>query len=330
VSVSVDKLNLGCTWSVGVGKGIHVQITEPLKETSTSNMFKFAGHETFTFRYGWLKKAVDGIAADPNLFKRDDAIVKLGVGKNMVQSIKFWGLATQVLQENQRELEVSSIGNNLLNEWDPYLEDPASLWLTHWLLSTNPARAAVWYLAFNKYPRPDFTKSQLLEHIAEHVIRHNIKIKETTIGRDIDCFIRTYLPVQKAKANIEETFSCPLNELGLLNQLRDGESYQFNIGPKPTLPTEIVGFALLTYINSVRGRKRTISISDCIYNEGSPGQVFKLDENSIIEYVELLQKLTNDSIVLDETAGLKQVYSKNEFEPLDCLALYYSSNMTRS
>ena len=43
---------------------------------------KFAGHETFTLRYGWLKKAVDATGL------RDDALVTLGAGKNMVRSIR--------------------------------------------------------------------------------------------------------------------------------------------------------------------------------------------------------------------------------------------------
>lgn len=285
--------------------------------------FKFAGHETFTFRYGWLKKAVNGITLDAQLFKRENAVVKLGVGKNMVQSIKFWALATQMLQVNQNELEVSEIGGCLFNKWDPYLEDPASLWLIHWLLTTNPSRAAVWYLAFNKYPRPDFTKSQLLDFIIEYMFRYPVNINSNTVSRDIDCFTRTYLATQKTKSHIEDTFNCPLNELVLLNQLRDGESYQFNIGPKTSLPTEIVGYALLNYIAKAQGRKRTISISDCIYSEGSPGQVFKLDENSVVEYIELLQKITNGSIQLDDTAGLKQVYSKNQFPPQQLLTSYY-------
>ena len=58
----------------------------------------FAGHETFVFRYAWLTKAVEAVQTDPEIFSRDDAIVRLGVGKNMVRSIRHWGLATGVLQ----------------------------------------------------------------------------------------------------------------------------------------------------------------------------------------------------------------------------------------
>src|SRR5579884_462777 len=48
----------------------------------------FSGHETFPFRTAWLKKAVDAVTADPRVFTRDDAFVVLGVGKNMVRSIR--------------------------------------------------------------------------------------------------------------------------------------------------------------------------------------------------------------------------------------------------
>jgi hypothetical protein len=285
---------------------------------------KFGGHETFPFRYGWLKKAVDRVEADPKVFIKDSAIVDFGVGKNMVRSIKYWGLATLMLIEDKCGIRVSNMGKDLLQNWDPYLEDPASLWLIHWLISTNQSRAAVWYLAFNRYPRPDFTKIQLLDFCINVANQYNTKPSYNTIKRDIDCFIRTYLPVSISNTQIEETFSCPLNEISLINPLRDGESYQFNIGPKYTLPKEVVGYALLNFILLAQNNRKTISISDCLYRDGSPGQVFKLDENSLLEYVEELTDFTAGAIEIDDTAGLKQIYSKKYFAPQDLLSSYYA------
>lgn len=41
---------------------------------------RFSGHESFVCRYGWLRKAYDGVSADPGLFTDlDRAIVALGV-----------------------------------------------------------------------------------------------------------------------------------------------------------------------------------------------------------------------------------------------------------
>ena len=53
---------------------------------------KFAGHETFTLHYGWLKKAVDCDCKDPEVFLQDDALVTLGVGKKRwIRSIRQLG-----------------------------------------------------------------------------------------------------------------------------------------------------------------------------------------------------------------------------------------------
>jgi hypothetical protein len=69
---------------------------------ATTQPFSFSGHETFVFRYTWLKKAVDAVSFDPRIFGQDDAIVTLGVGKNMVRSIRHWGLATGTLEEEPK------------------------------------------------------------------------------------------------------------------------------------------------------------------------------------------------------------------------------------
>ena len=59
----------------------------------------FAGHETFPLRYAWLRKAVKHVESDPHVFGDDDAMVRLGVGKNMVRSIRHWALVCGVLEE---------------------------------------------------------------------------------------------------------------------------------------------------------------------------------------------------------------------------------------
>ncbi len=286
----------------------------------------FAGHETFPFRYGWLKKAVDAVRRDPQLLSNDQAMVELGVGKNMVQSIRYWGLATKVLSEGQgRSLEVTPIGSLLLEKWDPYLEDPASLWLIHWLLINNPARAAVWHLAFTRLNAPEFTKHQLLGSLVELKERYGLRVQTSSLSRDIDCMVRCYVAVEakSQKELLEDTFSCPLTELGLILPLRDGEGYRFAIGSKPTLPAEIVGYALLDYMNRVRQERNSIAFADCLYGVGSPGQVFKLDENALVEYLEVLSEISAGALELDDTAGLKQIYRRQTLEPMHLLERYY-------
>jgi hypothetical protein len=98
--------------------------------------FSFSGHETFPFRYAWVKKGVDAATDDGAVFLRDDAMTALDVGKNMVRSIRHWCLATGVLEAvvgpNRRptgQVRPTWLGKAPLGDggWDLYLEDPATL-----------------------------------------------------------------------------------------------------------------------------------------------------------------------------------------------------------
>lgn len=281
----------------------------------------FGGHEKFVFRHGWLKKGVDATAEDRLIFTRDEALVKLGVGKNMVRSIRHWCLATGMIEETEgsglaRPLRVSSLGLMLLGEngWDPYLEDMGTLWLLHWQLVSNYVRGLVWTLTFSVYLAEEFTKRDLMKFISGQFERLEVRTTEGTIEREVDCCLLTYVPSQsKQTSNIEETLNCPLNELGLVRFTPEESVYRFNIGPKPTLSANLFGYALMTYLRRFLQNRRTIAVEECVYPVGSPGQVFKLDENSVVEYLEILENQMGGRLRIQETAGLRQIYIANAF-----------------
>ncbi len=299
-----------------------------------SKKYKFSGHQTFAFRYGWLEKGVRGMLEIQNLFAREDALVLLGVGKNMVESIRHWCGVTRLIEENSEKrkagsptLKVSELGRRLLDEegWDPFLEDDASLWLIHWLLVSNPVIGTTWQIAFSSFQRPDFAKRELVDHVAAFAEKQGVDVNESSLSRDIDCFIRTYTPARTTakQAIAEETFDCPLQELNLIQASPDGELYRFSVGAKATLPSAVFGYALAQYFDTARAGRNTMSVQECLYGPGSPGQAFKLDENSLIGHIEELEKITRGKVALDETAGLKQIYRRQEMDAMKLLKGYY-------
>lgn len=282
---------------------------------------KFGGHEKFVFRYGWLKKGFNAVLEDPYIFSNEDALIQLGVGKNMVKSIRYWCLATGVLKEKKSSekkiyLEPTTLGNNLLgdNGWDPYLENYGSLWLLHWHLANNLEMNFVWHLLFSVYLETEFSRSSIQKFISNQFEKNEVNTTTGTIQREIDVCIRTYIPAQTKKGKwIDETYDCPLAELELLKYLPDEGVYQINTGPKNSLSTLLYGFSLLNFLSAITQNRQTISIDECVYNHHSPGQIFKLDENTSMEYIEQLEKITNGEISLQETAGLTQIYVRNSF-----------------
>ena len=134
----------------------------------------FARHETFQPRYGWVKKAHDAAADNADAFNQAEAVVRLGVGKNMVKSVRFWGLAFGLLAEvavagkSAHLVGPTNFSRALLADdgWDPYSELPGTLWLLHWSLLKPPCIAPVWWLAFNEFSAVEFTAEELEQFIS--------------------------------------------------------------------------------------------------------------------------------------------------------------------
>ncbi len=269
-----------------------------------------------------------------DLFLREDAPVILGVGKNMVESIRYWCTVTRLVDESGlgkkpsgTVLKITPVAEKLLgdNGWDPYLEDDASLWLLHWLLIANPKSCTTSQIAFSWFHKPDFTKQELLGFVASFAERHSVAVKASVLLRDVDCFLRAYLPSpMKRKTTIsEEGFDCPFQELGLLQSSPDKDFFRFCVGHKPTLPSQVLGYALLDYFDLAHPGRNTMSVQECLYGIGSPGQAFKLDENTLIVHLEEMEKITHGKIILDETAGLKQIYRREAVDGNSMLQCYY-------
>src|SRR5579863_1049083 len=189
----------------------------------------FGGHETFPLRYTWLHKAVREVDADPEVFTRDDALVRFGVGKNMVRAIRHWATVCGILEDDPvvprsrgRVLRVTELGRHLLgkNGWDPYMEDPATLWILQWHLGSQPDAATTWFWVFNLVPQPDFSKESLLKWLEALVAQKGwTRAASESIRRDIDCFVRTYVPSALGSSTpIEDSLDCPLVDLGLLRE----------------------------------------------------------------------------------------------------------------
>ena len=256
----------------------------------------FARHETFHPRYSWFRKAYAHVNDDPRIFGRPDAPVEIGVGKNMVRAIRFWGTAARLITDsphNARGREAQCVptrrGHALFGEngWDPYMEDPGTLWLLHWLLlAPRKSRLPVWWLAFNEFNAVEFAEpdlesavSTLLDTAPEWPRPH-----PNSISKDISALLRTYAPADRTgRARIDDMLDCPLRELSLLKYSPETGRFRFTLGSKPTLPSEVVAYAALDYLALTEVRGSTITLSRLTHASGAPGKAFRLTEPELID-----------------------------------------------
>ena len=96
----------------------------------------FSGHETFHCKNMWLKKGYDFVENEGKFV--DEACVDLGVGRNMVSSIRFWLKAFNIIDfNNEQATEIANFLFDEENGVDKYLENDTSLWILHYLLIIN-------------------------------------------------------------------------------------------------------------------------------------------------------------------------------------------------
>lgn len=294
----------------------------------------FSGHETFAFRYAWLKKGVDSLDRRKDAFTRDQAIVELGVGKNMVRSIRHWCLATQVAEEGEylpgsrsKELQPSELGRSLFLRpgWDPFLEDDGSLWLLHWHLANNSSRATTWYWAFNLLKEQEFTRESLPGALQRFVEQNNwSRVSASSLKDDVSCFLRTYVPGRRGPTSTaEETLDCPLTNLNLIIESGEENRYRFNNGAKPGLPASVFAYALVDAWEQRHSGQETFSVREILHGEGSPGRIFRIDDEAILPYLDALKGLTDGRLVYCDDSIVKHVARRETVHPREVLDAYY-------
>jgi hypothetical protein len=276
----------------------------------------FARHETFHPRYGWLKKGFEAARKDPEIFVRDEAPITLGVGKNMVRSIRYWCLAFKVLEETielstrRGQVHPTEFGRRMLSEsdgFDPYTEEPATLWLLHWKLLSFPCKATAWYFTFNAFHRTDFSANEIATDLGQFIERvfPNLHTAPSSIHKDTSCLLRMYAEGSRAGLVLEESIDCPFSELGLVRTGTNKGQYRFAMGSKPSLPSAVIAACCLEYASTHSAETQTISLSSLLHGPGSPGQVFKLTEQSLYAALEEAAPSFRD-LGLAEAAGAIQ------------------------
>ena len=294
-------------------------VVETTRDSADPLAKAFARHETFHVRYGWLKKGFDLASASPEAFLEPDAAVRLGVGKNMVRAIRYWCRAFKLTGEMQSPdrprtyLDVpTSFGRMLLADqgWDPYLENPASLWLLHWKLLQATCFAPTWFAVFNGAFLGAVTDEILFTEAA--VLRDThpgwSDVVDASLHKDVDCLLRMYAPRRGRGKSLEDSLDSPFAALRLLAPVEsDRHLYTFNVGPKDGLADEVILFAMMEYLVS-RGRTTagTAMLSSLAYDEGSPGRVFRLAESDLSGAIERLSANWPD-VELADVAGSHQL-----------------------
>lgn len=282
--------------------------------------YTFSGHDSFQCRQLWLKKGYDYVIENRK-FNDDDAVVQLGVGKNMVSSIRFWLKAFNIVDNKDLPTE---FGKRLFDDetgYDPFLEDEASLWLLHYQL-VKTGFASIYSIIFNEFRKEklSFNKETYVNYLKRIGESDNdFNFNENTVAKDFNVFTNLYKNESESK-NIEDSFTGILSEIELLNTTGKGKDEQFYIenNERDNLSEFIVLYTILDNLNY----GNSIGLNSLEFNINSPGSIFALNRlglmNKISEIVSEFEEIT-----FTDQAGIKELQFKNKVEAFTVLDKYY-------
>lgn len=274
----------------------------------------YSGHESFPCKTLWLKKGYDFIKGN-NRFNDSETVILLGVGKNMVASIRYWMKAFGLTKDD----EIQPISDYLFDSnsgKDPFLEDLGTLWLLHFLLVCS-GEATLYNLLFLQLQRErkSFERQNLL-NLVKRIMTEDGKqgqFNENTVKKDIGTLLLNYVLPQKA--NALDDYSSLLIDLDLIHMDADGKNYLFNIDGKRLIPWQIFLYALIIY----KGEDMTAS-SDILQEVGL---IFCMNDLEVIEMCKTIVKHHNDSIVYSDVAGIRQLHFLKNLTEWEALEEYY-------
>ena len=280
--------------------------------------YVFSGHESFSCRMLWPIKGYDYIN-DGNSFNDPNSVIMLGVGKNMVASIRYW-LKALGLTEHDKP---STLAKYLFDEAqgkDRYLESLGTLWLLHFLLVVLN-EATLYNILFLRYQkeRKQFAKEQVLNFV-KRLMAKDDRLKQfnsNTVGKDFGVLVQNY--VQPSKPKSYEDYSSLLIDLNLIRNDNSDRGYAFNIEGKRTVPTEIFLYAVLW----MKGSDRTVSY-DTLQNVGL---VFCMTDMEVIEMLQQIDREYSEYVQYSDNAGIRQLLFKEgkQMNPIDLLNRYYDN-----
>lgn len=268
----------------------------------------FSGHESFACRYGWLPKLYEALIENPALFSSDEnAILRLGLGRNMVKSLRFWGEAFKLTRTAKRDVYLTEFARMLLDPrdgMDPYLETPNALWRLHWMLTVHGGLGA-WSLVFLENHDREITRERFVADVRSRASLTRRAITSGTASNHVDVFLRTYAGNQNTQVSPEESLSSPLQELELmrLSSPAGVVTARFLRGSKPTLDVKAFGFVLYDYWRHAAPESLTLSFRSLMLSYAAPGSVLFLDEAGLHESLDQLCTRSRRLVLRSDGAG---------------------------
>ena len=227
----------------------------------------------------------------------------LGISYARLQ--RLWMVANALGMGVRGRWHTSDLGRLVLQH-DRFFDDLGTLWLLHYIISSNPEQV-VWSTMANRVVPEnrritiDISKS----YFADVLQGFSQESFEKHLNKEISSYLDAY---------VRQHFS----ELAYISEESPRTYIQGN--PKP-VPPQIFHAAVLSYRDRFVPRAATLDVPILAKAANSPGRVFGLTERQVRDLLEEAKRL--GYLYVETRADLDQVRFRDDFDFLGAVRRYY-------
>ena len=288
--------------------------------------YRLKGHESFILRDGWLTKGIQAVEKDNGVFSKNSGADALGVGTNMAKAIRYWMRTAGVTRDvPQKGVQLTEIGKTIA-KYDPYIEDPFTLWILHCKIAGNFEQATAWNVFFNKMDLTSaFTRDDMFKMEQELILEETgeEEVSERSLRDDCTAILSMYSEKGDQGDDPEDKRISPFEELGLISRVAKGK-YVKTRPIMNKLDPLVILFLIMEELNADGSMQ--IDYTTDGYN--MPGKLLNLNRIIVNDFLDTLQM--KKFIIVNRTAGLDIIYpdQSKELTPVDLLNMHYERDIT--
>lgn len=287
---------------------------------------KIRAHETFFIRKGWLSKGMKYVNGNEEVFisKIENPQDTLGLGSNMVKSLRYWMQATGLTEEPQsgkRVQHLTDFGKSVFKN-DRYIEELGTLYLLQYKLASNQSLATSWYYFFNEFSMTEFTEDEFVAGLQAYVLMQGEQVSPKSMTDDFNCIIGTYVPRYKTKSSgkydPESNIDCPFGELGLIDILNKEKRTYRKASP---MANTFHPWVVLAVVMDQAGERNEIGLNELLTVPNNIGRIFNFDVIGMLDALHEAEK--TGAVKIIRTAGLDIVRINEHYTFQDCVDHFY-------
>lgn len=213
---------------------------------------------------------------DTSVFTQPDAATVLGVGRNMVNSIRYWLNAFGLIDEGKDgELSVDSTVGAFIYQGDEdddaldlFLEDPLTLWLLHYKLVTTNFATIYNFFFLHFIPRKSndsFTEQEFLLALKSYIRSSGVSLPSVkTLESDFKVLLDMYALKSHKASEIDDTALNILQPLEILTRQKLNKEkmvfYSINRSSLDEVPMELIGMLILEHYKKLNVKSRSAEL----------------------------------------------------------------------